>query len=53
MKFKLSRTTNPHKTKKIEINSLEELMALVKKEKEPIIVMDDPPRLEIYDDYRE
>ncbi len=35
----------------VEINSLEELMALIKKYDEPIIVFDD--RIEIYDGYRE
>lgn len=43
----------------IEINTLEELLALMKEENEPIIIFNDSDndhpdyRIEVYDDYRE
>lgn len=60
MKFLLHRTSDAYgaRTKEVEINSLEELMALRRREGWPIVIdaaPDDgePGTLEIYDDYRE
>lgn len=59
MKFLLRRTSGPfgNVAKEIDINSLEELMALRRREGWPIIIGaapdDGPGELEIYDDYRE
>ena len=65
MKFEITRASHWSKTKPckeavkedgkwmIEINSLEELMALIEKYDEFIIYSSEPPSIMIYDDYIE
>jgi len=57
MKFIFSRATS-HKTKEIELNTLQELIDLVKEEKEAIIInctkdMEEPYELIVYNTYME
>ena len=54
MHFALRRTSDPYIShpEGVEIGSLEELIALAAKEGS-LIITDDPPAIEIDDDYRE
>lgn len=55
MKFKIHKTSNWWFYKDIEINSIEDLLNIVKENKMPLIIYYDKDwrTLEIYNDYRE
>ena len=55
MKGKIYKTSNPFNEKEIEINTLDDLMELIKKEGAIIVAInkDGQLDLELYDTYRE